>query len=178
MIFGSDEPGIDLMERSARWPCVRMRNEPRFRVATIDGPTTPSPDARSVKELLAMLDEHLVASVELTPTSRAAWREALLSAHQRLALSIAHLRDDPAGFVVVSQPYQLPLAPLPPDRPPPKLLPELDDRRTTNSSCQRQRTSIRRPVSANILLPGRTTPAERDAPREDRQCHDGPDDDC
>ncbi|MFN7984647.1 MAG: alpha/beta hydrolase [Vicinamibacterales bacterium] len=59
MIFGTDEPGIDLMEDQLGGRASRMRKEPLFRVATIDGADHTFTGRAQREELLAMLDEHL-----------------------------------------------------------------------------------------------------------------------
>lgn len=59
MVFGSDEPGIDLMEDQLGGGASRMRSEPAFRVATIDHADHTFTGRAQRRELLEMLDVHL-----------------------------------------------------------------------------------------------------------------------
>ncbi len=59
MIFGSDEPGLDVMEEQLGTGASRMHDEPLFRVATIAGADHTFTGRAERHELLTMLDEHL-----------------------------------------------------------------------------------------------------------------------
>jgi len=59
MVFGSDEPGIDLMEEQLGSGASRMKREPSFRVTTIDQADHTFTGRAQRDELMATLDEYL-----------------------------------------------------------------------------------------------------------------------